>query len=142
MKAVLIADDSPLILRTLQFRIQSAGYRVFTASDASEAFEKVRTEKPDVIIMDINFPPDVGFGGGGAWDGYRILEWMKRNGSIEEGETVEIIITGDDLGKHTDKATAAGISGLFQKPIDVDALLKHIEESLQAPDVNRIGHQA
>lgn len=132
-KTILIADDSPLVLRTLEFRIKSAGYRVVTAQDPSEAFEKVRAEKPDVIIMDINFPPDVGFGGGGTWDGFRALEWMKVNQTA--GDAVEIIITGDDLEKHREKANAAGISGLFQKPIDAKALLATIGSCLKAQSV-------
>jgi CheY-like chemotaxis protein len=134
MKTVLIADDSPLILKTLEFRIKSAGYRVVTALDPSEALEKVRAETPDVIIMDINFPPDVGFGGGGTWDGYRVLEWMKMNKSL--GDAIQIIITGDDIAQHQEKAAASGVKGLFQKPIDIKALLGRIAECLPQPAVS------
>lgn len=130
-KTILIADDSLLVLKTLEMRIKSAGYRVVTATDPSDALTKVRTEKPDVIIMDINFPPDVGFGGGGTWDGFRILEWMKLNNSL--GEAVQIIITGDDIQRHQGKADTAGVKGLFQKPVDAKALLNRISECLQEP---------
>ena len=130
-KTVLVADDSPLILKILEVRIKSAGYKVITAEDPSEAFEKVRTERPDVVIMDINFPPDVGFGGGGAWDGFRILEWMKATQSL--GKAVPFIITSDNIEKHRTKAAAAGVAALFQKPIDARALLNKLRECLEEP---------
>lgn len=124
-KTILVADDSPLILRILRIKLEAAGYEVLTAAEPSDAFEIVREKHPDVIIMDINFPPDVGFGGGGAWDGFRMLQWMKLNHSA--GTAVEIIITNDNLDKHRAEADKAGVSGLFRKPIDMDALLKTIE---------------
>jgi len=130
-KTILIADDSALVLKAMEFRIKSAGYRVVTAIDPSEAMAKVRTEKPDAIIMDINFPPDVGFGGGGAWDGFRILEWMKLNDSM--GDAIPFIITGEDLEKYKAKAEAAGVKGIFHKPVDTKALLAKIEECLEEP---------
>jgi CheY-like chemotaxis protein len=131
-KTILVADDNLVVLKTLEIRLKSGGYRVVTAADPSEALEKVRTEKPDVVIMDINFPPDVGFGGGGTWDGYRILEWMKLNKSL--GQAVQIIITGEDVEKHREKAKAAGVKGLFQKPIDAKLLLEKIKECLETPE--------
>ena len=125
---ILIADDSELILKTLQLRVQSAGYRAITALDPSEALEKMRRENPDVIIMDINFPPDVGFGGGGTWDGFRILEWMKHTKVCEN--SVLIIITSEDVERHLEKAAEAGVAAVFQKPIDARALLSKIKECL------------
>jgi CheY-like chemotaxis protein len=130
-RTILIADDSPIVLKAMEFRIKSAGYQVITAIDPSDAMAKVRTHQPDVIIMDINFPPDVGFGGGGAWDGFRILEWMKLNHSM--GDAIQFIITGEDLEKHREKANAAGVKGLFHKPVDTKALLAKVEECLGEP---------
>jgi len=130
-KTILVADDSPLILKILEARIKSLGCNVLTALDPGEAFEKVRNHHPDLIIMDINFPPDVGFGGGGAWDGFRILEWMKATQSL--GKAVQFIITSEDIEKHREKAESAGVAALFQKPIDARALLNKIRECLQEP---------
>ena len=130
-KTVLIVDDSSLITESLGMRLRSEGYKVATALDPGEAFALVRTEAPDAIIMDINFPPDVGFGGGGAWDGYRILEWMKLNKSL--GNAVQFLITADDVEKHREKAMAAGVTEIFQKPIDAKALLFKLRECLQNP---------
>jgi len=127
-KTILIADDSEFILKTLQLRVQSAGYRAITALDPGEALAKMRTEDPDVIIMDINFPPDVGFGGGGTWDGFRILEWMKHTGECKNA--VLIIITSEDIERHQERAAEAGVAAVFQKPIDAKALLSKIKECL------------
>lgn len=128
-KTILIADDSEFILKTLRIRLESAGYNVETAVDPSDAMAKVRLNKPDVIIMDVNFPPDVGFGGGGTWDGYRVLEWMKLNHTLNTA--IQIIITSEDVEKHEAHAQAAGVDGLFHKPVDARALLDRIKQCLQ-----------
>lgn len=130
-RTILIADDSALILKVLEARVKSLGCKVVTALDPGEAFEKVRTQQPDLIIMDINFPPDTGFGGGGAWDGFRMLEWMKATQSL--GKAIQFIITSDDIEKHRGKAMQAGVAAIFQKPIDARALLNKIRECLPEP---------
>jgi CheY-like chemotaxis protein len=48
--------------------LQGAGYRVVTAMDGSEAVAAARKENPDLILLDISFPPNVG---GVEWDGFR-----------------------------------------------------------------------
>src|SRR5689334_12871467 len=77
-KKILIVDDSLIILKTLSIKLKAAGYQVFTAVDGSEAVSTVRRERPHLILLDIGFPPDVGHGGGVAWDGFLIMTWLRR----------------------------------------------------------------
>src|ERR1043165_8886949 len=91
-KKILVVDDDAIIIRTLSFKLKSNGYDVLTAVDGSEAVATVRREKPDLILLDLSFPPDVAFGGGVPWDGFLIMDWVRR---IEElKHTPIIIITG------------------------------------------------
>jgi DNA-binding response OmpR family regulator len=120
-KTVLIVDDSQIVLKTLSNRLRAEGYGVLTAADGSTAVSTVRRERPDLILLDINFPPDVGHGGGVAWDGFLILNWLRR--MDEAVNTPIIIITGEDPNKHKNRCLAAGVVGFYQKPIDCDALL-------------------
>jgi len=80
-KRILIADDSLTRLKAFEIKLQAAGYEVITAVDGSEAIKKAAHSRPDVVIMDVNVPPDISQGGV-VWDGFRIIEWMKCTGSI------------------------------------------------------------
>ena len=120
-KKVLIVDDSAIILKTLSNRLRTEGYHVLPAADGSTAVSTVRQERPDLILLDINFPPDVAHGGGVPWDGFLILNWVRR--MDEAVNTPVIIITGEDPNKHKNRCVAAGVAGFFQKPIDGDALV-------------------
>src|SRR5213594_4756279 len=77
-KKILIVDDSIVILKTLSMKLKSSGYQVLTAADGATAVSTVRRERPDLILLDITFPPDVAHGGGVAWDGFLIISWLQR----------------------------------------------------------------
>src|SRR5437773_1865670 len=100
-KKILVVDDNAVIIKTLSLKLKSAGYNVLTAMDGSEAVSSARHEKPDLILLDISFPPDVAHGGGVAWDGFRIIEWLHR---IDEARNIPIIvITGGDASKYRER---------------------------------------
>ena len=58
-KKILVVDDNEIILKTISLKLQGAGYQVITALDGSEAVAAARKETPDLILLDISFPPDV-----------------------------------------------------------------------------------
>ena len=53
---VLIADDSPLVLRLIEKMLAGAGYSVLTARDGLEAIEKAMVEGVDLVILDVMMP--------------------------------------------------------------------------------------
>ena len=55
-KKILIADDEPAIIEILKTSLAAAGYETCSARDGVEALEKVKSEKPDLIIMDVLMP--------------------------------------------------------------------------------------
>jgi CheY-like chemotaxis protein len=125
---ILIVDDNEVILRTLSLKLKANDFDVATAIDGSQALGVVRKQKPDLILLDISFPPDVGSGGGVPWDGFRMIEWFRR---MEEAkDTPIVIITGGDTAKFRDRALAAGAADFFQKPINNDELLASIQRIL------------
>lgn len=129
-KCILIADDCATTLNALAHRIRAAGYEVHTATDGSEAVALAGRIRPDVVIVDVNFPPDISQGGV-DWDGFRILEWMNRTGSV--GLAPCIIITSDDVETHHQAAVASGATAIFQKPISISVLLETLRECLEQP---------
>lgn len=127
-KRILIVDDSFVVLKTMSMKLTANGYDVVTAEDGSGAVSTVRKEKPDLILLDLSFPPNVAHGGGVAWDGFTIMTWLRR---LEEARNIPIIvITGGDPVKYKDRALAAGAVNFFLKPINNDELLTVIRETL------------
>jgi len=60
-KKILLVDDEPAILSVLSARLKAADYEICTANDGLEAIGKVKTDKPDLIIMDVLMPRMTGF---------------------------------------------------------------------------------
>jgi CheY-like chemotaxis protein len=124
---ILVVDDNEVIVKTICLKLKGAGYQVATAQDGAEAMSIVRMEKPDLILLDITFPPDVA---GVPWDGFRIMEWLHR---VDESRKIPIIIiTGGDDVKNKERAMASGAVAFFHKPINHDDLLKVVRSTLGA----------
>jgi len=127
-KKILVVDDSAIILKTLSMKLKSSGYDVLTAEDGAVAVSTARRERPDLILLDIAFPPDVAHGGGVPWDGFLIMDWLHR---MDEAKNIPIvIITGGDPERYKARSMAAGAVAFFQKPINNDELLAEIRHIL------------
>jgi len=127
-RKILIVDDNEVILKTLSLKLRSNGYEVLTATDGAEAVGTIRRERPDLVLLDISFPPDVAHGGGVPWDGFLIMNWLRR---IEEVKDIPImVITGGDAAQYHDRALAAGAVAFFHKPIANEELLDAIHKVL------------
>jgi len=124
-KKILVVDDNEIVLKTVSLKLQAAGYHVLTAMDGSDAVALARREIPDLILLDISFPADVG---GVPWDGFRIMEWFHR---LDAAKKIPVIvITGSEEAKTKERATAAGAVAFFQKPLEHDYLLKVVRATL------------
>jgi CheY-like chemotaxis protein len=127
-KKILVVDDNAIIVKTLAFKLKTAGFDVLTALDGGDAVSAVRKEKPDLILLDLSFPPDVGHGGGVPWDGFLIMNWIRR---MDEAKHIPIIIiTGGDPMQHEKKCMDAGAVAFFRKPLDHDGLVGAIRRTL------------
>ncbi|HXJ44172.1 MAG TPA: response regulator [Bryobacteraceae bacterium] len=127
-KKILIVDDNRILLKTDSIKLKAHGYHTLTALDGGEAISTVRRERPDLILLDINFPPDVAHGGGVSWDGFLIMNWLRR---MDEGKHIPIIVvTGDDPMKYKDRSLAAGAVAFFHKPVNHDELITVIRQTL------------
>jgi len=127
-KKILVVDDDQIILKTLSIALISNGYQVFTATDGPGAASIVAQERPDLILLDLLFPPDAANVGGALQNGFFVIEWLRRMG--EAGDIPIIIISGDKSAKDKKNALATGAVGFFPKPIDRVALLAAIRATL------------
>lgn len=131
-KKILVVDDNIVFLKAISLKLRSAGYDVHLAIDGAAAVSTVRHLIPDLILLDLNFPPDVAHGGGVGWNGLLILSWLRR---MNEAQHIPVIaITGENLAKHKDQCRAAGVLDTFYKPVDHEALLSSIRKALNEKD--------
>lgn len=65
---ILIADDEPLLVELLEFRLQARGYRTVTAADGREALAKLAQTPPDAVVLDAMMP---------VHDGFEVLRRMR-----------------------------------------------------------------
>lgn len=128
---ILVADDNVIVLKTVAIKLKSFGYEVRTAMDGSTAISCVRRERPDLIILDINFQPEIARTGAIAWDGFLILDWLRRIDEVRD--TPIIFITSMESPKFRERAMSAGAVAFFQKPIDQEEMLSVIRHTIGDP---------
>jgi two-component system KDP operon response regulator KdpE len=125
VRKILVVDDNEIVIKTISLKLQGAGYQVITAMDGAEAVAAARKENPDLILLDIDFPPDVT---SVQWDGFRIMEWFHR---LDAAKKIPIIIiTGSEDLKLKERANSTGAVAYFQKPLEHDQLLKVVRATL------------
>lgn len=130
-KKVLVVDDDKVIIKALSNALRAKGYEALASLDGSEAIRLVRQEQPDLILLDIHFPPDVGHGGGVAWDGFLILSWLRR--MDEAKDTPVVIMSRADPAQYQERCRALGVVEFLQKPVDLEKLLTVLGQVLAEP---------
>jgi CheY-like chemotaxis protein len=121
---VLVVDDDAVVLKALELKLSKAGCDVITGQDGSQAVTTARKEQPDLIVLDVNFPPDVAL----AWDGIGVMQWLQRLDS--DNTPPAFIISGMANDQVRERALEAGAAAFFQKPVDCDALVSAINKTL------------
>jgi DNA-binding response OmpR family regulator len=114
-KKVLIVDDDDSVRNSLKKVLLGAGYEVLLASGGLEAVIRFENEPADLLLLDLNLPNQSG------WDVFGEL-------TTRHPLVPVIVITG--MPNQFCTARAAGIGALFEKPVEVPALLKAMEELL------------
>jgi CheY-like chemotaxis protein len=127
-KKILVIDDNRIVLKAMMFLLAAKGYRVMTAETGAEALSLLRRDKPDLILLDLDFPPDVGNIGGTMRDGFLILDWARRMCNAEQIPV--IIVSSLDPEQYKQRAEAHGILTFFRKPVDKEKLLAAIHAAL------------
>lgn len=116
---ILYVEDHPdnrLLVRRI---LQSEGFTVIEAINATQALEKVKDLTPDLILMDINMPD---------MDGYTLTARLKE---FKHLARVPIIaLTANVMRGDRERSLEAGCDGYIQKPIDVDNLTNQINRFL------------
>ncbi len=86
-KKILAVDDERHILRLVQINLEKAGYDVVTGSNGREAVEKVRSEHPDLVVMDVMMP---------EMDGFEALKQLKEDPATAEIPVIMLTAKAQD----------------------------------------------
>jgi two-component system, OmpR family, response regulator len=108
LASVLVVDDNPRCLEfmTLAFTAHG-GVEVTSEAKSVAALDRIRTEKPDLVVLDVKMPD---------LDGFGILSLLRN-----EGNPVPIVMcSGSALQKDVDRAYAGGCSGYVEKPATLE----------------------
>jgi two-component system, cell cycle response regulator DivK len=117
---ILYVEDNPENRLLVRRVLMAEGYEVIEASNATEAMTTIKTQRPDLILMDINMP---------EVDGYTLTMRIK---TMPEFQTVPIIaLTANVMRGDREKSLEAGCDGYIQKPIDIDTIVSNIERYLR-----------
>jgi len=117
---ILLVDDEPDLVDTIQCRLQANSFDVITASNGKEGLEKAAKEKPDIILLDKNMP---------IMNGHEMLEQIRKR-----PETKDIpVIMCTALCEAQDIAAASvyGIADYVTKPFDCTELVEKITNALE-----------
>ncbi|MEM1531065.1 MAG: response regulator [Candidatus Bathyarchaeia archaeon] len=118
MPSILIVDDDESIRRTLAMILEERGYTVDTAESGREAIQKSMENFYNLALIDIKLPD---------MEGTSLLTEMKDT----VPKMIKIIMTGYPTLENAIEAVNKGADGYIIKPINVDELLRKIEEHLE-----------
>jgi DNA-binding response OmpR family regulator len=114
---ILIVDDEPNILLSLDFLMRRGGYQVFIARNGSEALDLLEAQNPDLVLLDIMMP-DV--------DGYQICSHIK---SSEKHKGCRVIfLSAKSKEKEIQFGLELGADAYMTKPFSTRALMQKVEE--------------
>ena len=127
-KKILIVEDYPHIVEVLRIRLEAAGYEVIAAVDGQEGLNMARSEKPDLIILDVMLP---------KMNGYKVCRFLKFDAKYKHIPIFLLTARGKPEDIETGKAT--GANEYIIKPYDPQELLALIRRYL-APSTVRQAH--
>jgi two-component system alkaline phosphatase synthesis response regulator PhoP len=117
---ILLVDDEPDIVDTIQCRLEANNFDVVTASNGQEGLDKAADEKPDLILLDTNMP---------VMNGHEMLEHIKKRPDLKE---IPIIMCTALCEAHDIAAASAyGIADYVTKPFDYTDLIEKINGALE-----------
>lgn len=118
--SILIADDEPNIVLSIEFLLQDAGYRVRIARDGQEAIDAVAAEPPDLVLLDVMLP---------RLSGFDVCQRIRAHPAWRDIRIVMLSAKGREVEVH--KGLAVGADAYVTKPFAIQELLAVVAHQLQ-----------
>jgi two-component system alkaline phosphatase synthesis response regulator PhoP len=118
-KTILVADDEPAVLRSLEFILKKEGYRVLTAVNGQEAYDLASANLPDLVLLDIQMP---------RMDGNQVCRQLRDTPA--SAELYIIMITAK--GQESDRLNSmeSGANEYITKPFSPRKVIARVKEIL------------
>jgi DNA-binding response OmpR family regulator len=116
---ILIADDEPNILISLEYLMKREGYEVLLARDGQEALDTLRRERPRLVLLDVMMP---------RMSGFEVCQAMRADDALRD--TLVLMLTAK--GRDTDiaKGMGVGADGYMTKPFSTQELVSKVRTML------------
>jgi two-component system alkaline phosphatase synthesis response regulator PhoP len=116
---ILVADDEPALLRLLELVLGRRGYMIQGVTNGNAAVEVLKTESPDLVILDVMMP---------GLDGYEVLTFIRETPRLEGLPVVMLTARAqlDDI----QRGLTLGADAYLAKPFDPEELLSVVESLL------------
>lgn len=118
-KKVLIADDEPNIVTSLEFLLEHNGYDVRVAHDGQEVLDQLPEYQPDLILLDVMMP---------VRNGFEICQTIRANPEWQGMKIVMLTAKGRDI--EATKGLALGADAYVTKPFSTKELVERVKELL------------
>lgn len=119
MKKILIVDDEPNIVMSLEYTFKKSNYEVFIARDGQEALELLKATYPDVIILDVMMP---------LVDGYATLEQIRKDVNLTH--TKVMFLSAKNKESDIEKGMALGADAYLTKPFSIKKVVDQVSDLL------------
>ncbi|MEW6706764.1 MAG: response regulator [Pseudomonadota bacterium] len=118
-KTILIADDEPNIVISLEYLLQRAGYQVRVARDGQEVLQAMAQEAPDLVLLDVMLP---------RLSGFDVCQQIRQNPAWQQVRVVMLTAKGRDV--EVSKGMALGADAYVTKPFGTEELLACVAAQL------------
>jgi DNA-binding response OmpR family regulator len=122
-RKILIVDDEPYILRILSFKLRLASYQPIEAETGEEAIVKAKSERPDLVLLDVSLPTDL--------SGFDVCRALKSDPITHQIPIV--MLTARGLPADRSLGLKLGAIGYITKPFSTRAVIEKIGEILATP---------
>jgi DNA-binding response OmpR family regulator len=116
---ILIADDEPNILMSLEFLMKREGYAVVVARDGGEAMQSIINERPDLVLLDVMMPVKTGFD---------VCYEVRSTESVRDTKILMLTAKGRDTD--VAKGLALGANAYMTKPFSTKDLVQKVQDML------------
>jgi DNA-binding response OmpR family regulator len=118
-KRILIVDDEPNIVMSLEYAFKKKDFEVFIARDGTECLEIAGLQLPHVILLDIMMP---------KMDGYETLKQLRKNKELER--TKVIFLSAKSKVADVEKGLELGADSYVTKPFSIKKVIKDVEKMI------------
>lgn len=119
---VLVADDEPNILISLEYLMQREGYAVSVARDGHEALEAIRRDRPDLVLLDVMMP---------GRSGFEVCQAVRADDALQGVRILMLTAKGRDTD--VAKGLAVGADAYLTKPFGTQDLAAQVRRLLAEP---------